>query len=196
MRVPRRPLFVPALLAAACLSPRPDASRYYTLSPEAGPSAGRAPVAALGVGPVVLPPYLERNEFAFRVGPEQIAYASEERWAAPLSDLFVRALGEDLRALVPATQVVPWPFPRISPPDLSVAVEVLRFETDPAGVVVLQARFSLQAGAGGRVLARGETRFREEVTPRHVGEAAAAMSRGIGALARDVAGAAAGIPGR
>ncbi|HVP66516.1 MAG TPA: PqiC family protein [Anaeromyxobacteraceae bacterium] len=193
MRISRPSLVLVALLGTACLNPRPDTSRYYTLSADrVQPPPGRRVVAALGLGPVVLPPYLDRSEFALRIGPDEIAYASDERWAAPLADLFARALAEDLRALVPAAQVVPWPYSPASPPDISVAVDVLRFEADASGKVSFEARFSLRGG--GKVLAQGETRFQESVTARDTPAAAASLSRAIAALARDVADAAAGVP--
>ena len=99
----RTPVAVVAALSLlpACLGPRVDASRYFTL-PAAGTSAVGTPAAGspgagattpvVGLGPVTLPPYLSRPEVATRVGPEQLAYSSTDRWAAPLEDLVTAAL--------------------------------------------------------------------------------------------------------
>jgi len=187
-----------ALGAGGCvLAPRPDHTRYYTLSPEAGPpAAARGTAPSLGLGPITWPPYLDRPELATRLGPEQIGYSAVERWAAPLDEIFERALAEDLRARVPAREVVLWPWSRSAPPDLAVSVQVLRFESEAAGAAVFDARWTLQGGAGGPALASGETRFREAVPPNDAASAVAALARGIGSLARDVAAAVPRLPPR
>lgn len=184
--------FLPLVLSPlACLEPRPDASRYYTLSSGTAQADG-APAAdlSLGLGPVAFPAYLDRREFATRVGPEELAYSASDRWAAPLKDLFVRALSEDLRTAVPTTRVVYWPWNRASNPDLAVAIDVLRFEAEPKAAV-LEARFAIRSGAGGPPLTSGQTNFREEVSLHDIPATAAALSRGLAALARDIARAAA-----
>ncbi len=197
----RRSSGILLLLAAGAggclLGPRPDSARYYTLSPEAGPpAAARSTAPSLGLGPIAWPPYLDRLELATRLGPEQIGYSPAERWAAPLHEIFRSALAEDLRARVPAREVVFWPWSRSAPPDLAVSVQVLRFESEAAGAAVLDARWTLLGGAGGPALASGETRFREVVSPADAAATVAALARGIGSLARDVATAVARLPPR
>jgi len=178
--------------AVACFDPRPDASRYYTLSVEPGAiGPGGAAVPSLGVGPISFPPYLDRSEVATRVGPDQLQYSNADRWAAPLKDLFQQALAEDLRGLSPSAQIVVWPWELSALPDLAVSIDVLRCEAETSGAVVVDARFALRAGSGGPVLASGETRFREEVSSIDFPKAAAALSRGVAALAADIAKSAA-----
>jgi uncharacterized lipoprotein YmbA len=183
-----------AVLAAlsvlpACLGPRTDTARYFTL-PAAGPPSGATPIPSLGLGPVVLPPYLSRPEVATRLGPEQVAYSPNDRWAAPLEDLAVQALGEELRARLPAREVLRWPWPLGSPPDVTVAVEFLRFEGDGAGGATLRARWTVTRRGNPPV--PGETRFQEAGKPGDVPGSVAALGRGLGVLAADLAGAARG----
>jgi len=190
-------LLVAAGAGGCVFEPRPDDTRYYTLSPEAGPpAAARGTAPSLGLGPITWPPYLARRELATRLGPEQIGYSAVERWAAPLDEIFQRALAEDLRARVPAREVVLWPWSRSASPDLAVSVHVLRFESEAAGAAVFDARWTLQGSAGGPALASGETRFREAVSPSDAAAAVAALARGIGSLARDVAAAVPQLPAR
>jgi hypothetical protein len=181
-----------AVLAAlsvlpACLGPRVDTSRYFTLPP-AGSSAAGAPVASVGLGPVTLPPYLSRPEVASRLGPEQIAYSANDRWAGPLDELTVQALSEELRARLPAREVLHWPWPLGAPPDVTASVEFLRFEADAAGGATIQARWTVSAR--GRAPAAGETRLHEGGAPGDVPGSVAALGRALGALAADLAAAA------
>jgi hypothetical protein len=181
-----------AVLAAlsvlpACLGPRVDTSRYFTLPP-AGSSAAGVPIASVGLGPVTLPPYLSRPEVATRLGPEQIAYSANDRWAGPLDELTVQALSEELRARLPAREVQRWPWPLGAPPDVTASVEFLRFEADAAGGATIQARWTVSAR--GRAPAAGETRLHEGGAPGDVPGSVAALGRALGALAADLAAAA------
>jgi uncharacterized lipoprotein YmbA len=181
-----------AVLAAlsilpACLGPRADASRYFTL-PAAGEPSARAPVASVGLGPVTLPPYLSRPEVATRLGPAQITYSANDRWAAPLEDLASQALSEELRARLPAREVLRWPWPLVAPPEVGVSVEFLRLEADAAGGATIQARWTVSAR--GRAPVTGETRLHEAGAPGDVPGSVAALGRALGALAADLAAAA------
>lgn len=176
-----------ACLLAACLGPRTDASRYFTLSPPASPAAGPG-VALAGVGPVTLPPWLSRPEVAIRVSPEEVAYAQSDRWAAPLEDLVTGALAEELRARLPAREVVRWPWPLASPPDVAVSVEFLRLEAEASGGATLEARWTVSLR--GRAPVGGETRVREGGPAGNVPASVAALGRALARLASDVAAAA------
>lgn len=185
-------IFAALSILPACLGPRVDGSRYFTLdapgaSAGAAPAAG-TPVAVLGLGPVTLPPYLSRPEVATRIGPEQLSYSSADRWAAPLEDLVAAALGEELRARLPAREVVRWPWPLGVPPDVSASVEFLRFEADAAGGATLHARWTVTAR--GKPPMTGETRLHEGGAAGDVPGSVAAMGRALSALAGQLAGVA------
>jgi hypothetical protein len=199
------------------LEPVPDRTRWYTLpapgarpgadaapatpgapatSPAAAPEPRPAPAPAassgaqrtIGLGPVTLPPYLDRPEVVLRASPERISVSAGDRWAAPLPELFRRALAEELRARLPAWRLVEWPWPRTPPPDLAVAVDVLRFEADAAGKAWLEARWTVRVGDGAP--ATGETRVVESAPAGDVAASVAALGRSLEALARELAAAA------
>ena len=184
-----------ALLAApvACspLAPIPDTSRYYTLAPEPPepPAAAppRAALATVGLGPVRLPPYLDRPQIVTRAAPERVEIASHDRWAAPLDVLFTRTLAEDLREAIPAREVLAWPWPRGAAVDWTVSVDVLRFERERDGTAVLEARWTVSRRAGAEPIERGRTLARVPAADREMASSVAALGRSLGALARDLA---------
>ncbi|WP_242332928.1 MULTISPECIES: PqiC family protein [Anaeromyxobacter] len=183
-------LVAPLALLAACLSlgPRPERTRYYLLEAEAtSPSATRPALPVLGVGPVRLPAYLDRPELVTRAGPARVEVASVDRWAAPLDVLFTRVLAEDLRVAVPASEVLGWPWAVSAAPEWSVSVDVLRFDGEPDGTAVLEARWVVRRG--GAVASQGVTTARERGAGAEVAATVAALSRTIGTLSRDVAAA-------
>jgi hypothetical protein len=178
---------VAASLLPGCLGPRPDTSRYFTL-PSPSPATASGPgVASLGLGPVALPPYVARLEIASRAGPDEIRYATNDRWAAPLDEMVLRSLGDELRARVPAREVVRWPWPLQAPPEASVSVEFVRLEGDATGGATLEARWT--AAVRGKAPVSGETRVKEPGQPGDTPGSVAALGRALGRLAADVAAA-------
>lgn len=177
-------------LVAGCmtLGPPPEQTRYYILEAEASsPDPIRLAVPVLGVGPVRLPAYLDRPEIVTRAGPARLEVASVDRWAAPLDVLLTSALAEDLRAAVPAREVFGWPWPVGASPEWSVSVDVLRFDGEPDGTAILEARWIVRRG--GTLANQGVTTARERAAAPEVAATVAALSRAIGALARDIAAA-------
>ena len=188
-----RPAFalgVPLGLLAGCLTlgPRPEPTRYYVLEPRSdAPNPSRPAMPVLGVGPVRLPPYLDRREIVTRSGPGRLDVASADRWAAPLDLLFASVLAEDLRVIVPAREVVAWPWSVGAPPEWSVSIDVLRFDGEPDGTAVLDARWIVRRG--GALAREGVTTTRERGASPQTAATVAALSRTIEALARDIAAA-------
>jgi hypothetical protein len=178
------------LLVAACITiaAPSDPARYYLLEPEASPAEAARPVLpAFGVGPVRLPAYLDRREIVTRAGPGRLELSGADRWAAPLDLLFIGVLAEDLRAALPAREVSNWPWPLATSPDWSVSVDVQRFDGEPDGTAVLEARWTLRRG--GAVATQGATVARERRAAPGLAGTVAALGKTIGVLSRDIAAA-------
>ena len=81
------------LLLSACLSTPP--SHYYLLSAHDGDQpTGVNP--SVGIGPISLPEYLNRNSMVYRREDNQLQIAGYERWAEPLTDGILRVIGLNL----------------------------------------------------------------------------------------------------
>lgn len=123
------------LLAAGCLgrSPSPE---HYMLGTQSIASDGRAaPDLALVVGPVRLPAYLDRPQFARLEGQGQFELDEFARWLGGFEDNFLRALSRELIARMGSIKITPHPsqapFPfdarlRLHVDDLVVQDRVLR----------------------------------------------------------------------
>jgi uncharacterized lipoprotein YmbA len=75
---------------------------------------------------------------ARRLGPNEIVYSESDQWAGPLSGMVRRVLVADLAQSLPAGMVL---LSGGVPARLSVALDILRFDADPAGQVVLVTRW-------------------------------------------------------
>jgi uncharacterized protein len=137
---------VALLVLSGCLGSPP--TQWYLVPPLTSPDT--APPASvgqrdltLGVGPVAVPPYLDRPQLVTRTSRAKLVLADLDQWAGPLQDSIARVLAENLSLLIPTERVVLHPWPRTIDPDSQVTVEVWQFERVPGNQVVMVARWSL-----------------------------------------------------
>jgi len=148
-------------------------------------SAGQRDLT-LGVGPVTVPPYLDRPQLVTRTSRAKLVLADLDQWAAPLPDTIARVLAENLSLLIPTERVVLHPWSRTLDPDYQVTVEVLQFDRVPGGEVVLAARWSL-LDRDGKALVRRTARLSPAAGGADYEAAVTAMGRTLETLARDMA---------
>jgi uncharacterized lipoprotein YmbA len=182
------------LTLAACFGPRADPSTFFLLSP-VPPPAVEAPVqASIGLGPIILPAYLDRLQLVTRLSDNQVEVSEVERWAEPLLESVERALQENLAALLPGSTFVRFPWYARDAPDYAVSIEVRRFEGDGVGTVVLDATWTLTRGdqrVGGRT-----ARIEETGGGPTRADQVAVLSRVLAQLSAEIARGVRGAPGR
>ncbi len=182
-------------LAKAILAPQKDISKFYLLTPTADtatPTSATAPTQSssdsftLGLGPIKLPPYLDRPEIVTRAAPNRLELSKEDRWGESLQNGFTRAMERDLAAQSGAVVIV-FPWYNTVHIDMQVQIDVYRFETDSQGVATLSAKWTILDSTGKNILYTVETRLTQPSKPGDNTEAAAALSRTIGDLSSQIA---------
>lgn len=179
------------LLLAGCAAATP--TRFYTLSGvlaapgEAAP--GTAQDLTIGVGSVTLPEYLNRPQVVTRDGGNRVTLADFDSWIEPLQGLFARTLVENLSLLLGTDDVLLLPQRRPVRPDYQVEVDVTRFDVDSSGHAVLDARWWVLGERGDEVLRNGRSTIVEPTTAGDQAAGAEALSRAIGRMSREIAGA-------
>jgi uncharacterized lipoprotein YmbA len=185
---------VPALgiffmILAGCGTTQP--SKFYLLSPEsaaAGEKQNGSEGMALGIGPIAFPNYLDRPQMVIRTSPNGMRLAEFERWAEPLKDNFERALMQNLSHLLSTNRMTRFLGQVKIPLDYRVALEVVRFEGEPGGKVVLEARWIVFNGKDKAPLLMMKTTLRKPWEDGKDYEAlAAAMSEALADLSKEVA---------
>jgi uncharacterized protein len=184
------PCGVALLMLSGCLGSTPP-TQFYLLPSLTGPDA--APLASagqrdltLGVGPVTVPPYLDRPQLVTRTSRAKLVLADFDQWAAPLHDTIPRVLAENLARLIPTERVVLHPWSRTTDPDYQVTVEVLQFDRGPGSQVVLAARWSLLDRDGKELVLR-TSRISQAVGGADYEAMVTAMGRTLDVLAQDIA---------
>jgi len=178
-----------ALALAAC-SAAPS-SRYYTLggAPAAAPSASGPSVL---VGPVAIPAVVDRPQFVITVAENEVWLDEFNRWAAPLADAIALAVAENLGAALATPRVTLMSQSASAQADYRVAIEVQRFDSVPGSYALLDAVYTVRR-TDGRA-ATGRTTAREPVADKSYDTLAAAHSRAVARLSRDIAEAVRSLP--
>ena len=132
-----------ALLAACHGSPSPA---LYTLAARPGLVIGR-PVPSVAVRSVEIAKYLDRPQIVRRKNEYELETSDFERWDEDFDDMVTRVLVENLSQRLPASQVTMRASPVTTEAQMTLAVDIERFDADPGGRVILVAQWTLQRGA-------------------------------------------------
>ena len=169
-----------AVFLAGCGSS--PATHYYTLGAAAEP-VGRRSSVSVAVGPISIPAVVDRPQFVVSTAPNQIGLDEFNQWASPLQNNIARVVVENLVALLGTPRVI-----LNGDAEYRASIEVQRFESAPGEAAVLDAVWSVRRLKDGKT-ETGRTTAREAVQGRSYDALAAAHSRALARLSRDIADA-------
>jgi uncharacterized protein len=169
-------------LASGCGSA--PTSRFYNLSAATTPAATPSDLSVV-VGPVSVPAVVDRPQIVVRTGPNQVRLEEFNRWASPLQNNISRVVAENLVAMLGTPRVTLSPS---ADADYRAAIEVQSFESVPGDVAVLDALWTVRRTKDGRS-ETGRTTARETMQEKSYEALAAAHSRALARLSRDIADA-------
>jgi uncharacterized protein len=175
------------LIVAGCAQSPP--TEFYTLSNMQLPPGGLdTPRTVVGVGPVVLPDYLDRPQIVTRASGNRMMLAAFDAWIEPFDGMFTRVLVENLSSLLATDNVVALPQRRPTPLDYQVEVDVTRFDADLSGRAVLDARWKVFGQDGERLIEEGRSTIVEPAAKSDSYDAlVAAMSRALAEMSSAIA---------
>ncbi len=182
----------------ACASNAP--SRFYVLSSLTG-TGGEPEMASdkrlvtIGIGPVELPAYLDRQQVVTRVSANELHLAGFDEWAEPLGDNFTRVLMENLSVLLSKDLFTIFPFRGSQSINYQVEMEVIRFDGRLGGDASLMTRWSIFGEDDKKLLLTKKSSFKEATRGPGYEALVAAQSKTVEALSREIAGAIKGLSG-
>jgi uncharacterized lipoprotein YmbA len=194
-------VFYPALLVllaaaiAGCANTQP--AQFYVMNPvlkapSAESSQSRGEGMYLEIGPVMVPTYLERPQIVTRTGMNELQVEDFHLWAESFEQNVTRVMAENLSAALSTNRIEFYPVQQSSPVDYRISVDIVQFEADQAGKVVLIARWQILDHDGEPVLPLQRSRFEETIELVNYSGIAAGMSRLLGKLSQQLAAA---VPG-
>ena len=174
-------------------APRPDPSSFYILSalPEVDLATDKTAAGAIkanfsvGLGPIELPGYLDRQQIATRTSTNRLSYSETDRWATPLAESFSRVLGQNISHLVNPAQMIQFPWQSIDAPDYQVKIEVLQFEGSSDQEAWLTARWTV-IDRNKKILIGQRSRLHRRAGSLSTEDFVKALSETLGDLSRDI----------
>ena len=179
-----------ALLLAAlwgCGS-SPKENFYMLSGPQTPLPAAMPSSVSVFVGPVTVPEAVDRTAMVLRTGPNQVDIDDTNRWAEPLKSAIPRVLAETLMRELGTARVMASRAGTPSAVDFRVAVEIQRFDSSLDQGATLDALWTVTPAKGGSPRT-GRTVATEPSSTRDPQGVAAAHSRALARLARDIAAA-------
>lgn len=167
-------------------------TRFYLLSSLASPGKAVQPLAVLpgltlGIGPVRLPPYLDRRNIIVRSNASEFELVELSQWAEPVQDMFARVTADNLSVLLGTNRVILFPWRSSMPVDYQVTVQTAQFDGRLGEQVVLRAHWQVFTGDGKKLLDSGYSVFEDKVEDGSVEAFVAAGSRVLERLSRAMA---------
>jgi len=172
-----------AVLAAGCAS---SPAHFYTLSATAAAGAAASKIS-VAVGPVTIPPAVDRPQIVVSTSANQVTLDDFNRWASPLQDNLGSVVAENLVALLGTPRVTLFPQTLGADVDYRVQIEIRNFESAPGKSAALDAVWTVRRTKDGKT-ETGRTSVRENVADSGYEALAAAHSRCVARLSQDIAG--------
>ena len=177
-----------ALSLAACVGTPAPREQFFTLaSLDAGAAPPASATPSVFVGPVSIPAAVDRTQMVLATGTHQVDINDDYRWAEPLRDAIPRVVAEDLSRELGTSRVLASRMAAGTPVDFRVAIEVQRFDSSLADGATIDALWTVTPARGGA--RSGRTLAHEALAARDAAALAAAHSRALERIARDIAAA-------
>jgi len=176
-----------ALLVGGCVPTSPP-MRFFVLTPiEAEkPSPAVLDDRRLLIGPLRVAGYLDRPQLMTRRSDGELILHELDRWAAPLEEMLMQTLADNLMQLTGSEQVLAYPTPGRAAADLRITGQILRFDTDPEGVAVLRAQWQLKDADGELLMPPQTAEYRARAANAGTAARVRALSVVLGEFAREL----------
>lgn len=135
-----------ALIIACGCSSTPPTRLYVLEKTPVTPLYSLPSELRLTLGPVMMPEYLERQQIVVRDGG-RLRMSGYDRWSEPLGRGVTSVLTEQLSAATDS-EILPFMWPGGTAGDWRIPVEIIRFEAQTPGRVLLEARWVLMSPDG------------------------------------------------
>ena len=176
-----------AIMLAAC-GGTPVRESFYTLSSAPGAGAQQSAGPSIFIGPVSVPEAVDRNQMVLRTGANEVEISEQYRWAEPLKAAIPRVIGDTLSRELGTSRVLTSRAAAALPVDYRVAIEVQRFDSSLEQGATIDALWTITKVDGG-TRRSGRTRVTEPAASKDPGALAAAHSRALDRVGRDIAAA-------
>ena len=140
----------------------------------------------IGIGPVTLAEYLDRQQIVTRVSPNELKSAEFAQWAEPLKSNITRVIRKNMSTLTGSKQIFSFPWRRSLQVDHQVVIDVLQFEAAHNGLVTLVAQWAVYGENGKELRIHRRSTIESQISGEGYDAFAQSMSMALGDLSRKV----------
>ena len=177
-----------ALLLGACAASPPV--QFYVLDTVPRTSGNTDSDVTIGLGPMSFPDYLKRPQIVTRTAGSEMIIDEFQRWAEPVDRSFIRILAANVDDMLESAVVVVFPYSMNIRIDMRVIGRVFRFDTDTAGLAVLDVQWAAGDGTDNSIVEPRRSHYEARATDLQDYDAIVmALNETLDAFSRDVAAA-------
>ena len=178
------------LVLAACGSV--PTQNYYVLTATIAPPATAAPASApalvVFVDPAHLPDVVDRPQFVVGAGDaNRVTILEQQRWGEPLRAAIPQVVALDLERQLPGARVSAAPQDTLPDDAWRLTLDVQRFDARPGDAVTVEIAWTLRRASDPASAKSGRSTAREPFGAGDYGALAAAASRALATISRDIA---------
>lgn len=169
----------------------PPVSYYQLVSLEEGQmlnDSSESVDAVLGLGPVLLPQYLDQPKIVSRLSANRLQLSDQHRWVEPLGGNITRVIKEELTAQLHPNQILIYPWSRSLKVDCQLIVDVLQFEQQSDGTAQLLVSWMVQDKDGKMVLPERQSSYRTKIPSSGHGASVSALNEVLNQFCHELAG--------
>lgn len=167
-------------------------SNFYMLSalPESGAEIQKVAIdrgAAIGIGPINFPEYLDRSPIVTRLSPNKLKIGTFNRWAEPLKVNFSRVLMENLSTLLGTDSIFLYPWRNSFAIEYQIMVDVIRFDATADDQATLIARWNILGEDGKILVLKKKATFSKPINSSGYEAMVSALSQTLMDFSREIA---------
>lgn len=167
-------------------------SNFYMLSalPESESEIQKVAVegrAAIGIGPINFPEYLNRSQIVTRLSPNELKIGTFNRWAESLKTNFSRVLMENLSTLLNTDYIFLYPWRNSLAIEYQIMVDVIRFDATAGEKATLSARWTVLREDGKILILKKKATFSEPIGSSDYEAMVSALSQTLMDFSREIA---------
>lgn len=133
------------LISACSIGGKSDPSHFYVLDPIVERvTNGNLKDLIMVVGPITIPGYIDRPQIVTKTKSSELQLAEFDRWAEPMSDMMIRTLAENMKALTGSNSIYTYPFSSQIDSAYQLRAYIIKFENNQDGNARLVVHWQLR----------------------------------------------------
>lgn len=178
-----------SLILNGCSSSPPV--KFYVLEPI---TAGKPSVKGyekqkiIGIGPISVPTMLENKKIVTRLAGNAVQLSDFQQWAAPLPDIILEILTQNLAILQPQHIFRAYPWSAHGTVDQQIIIDIIRFDATPGVTANLEVYWTLKNEQTNTIIRHGHSNLAETLTDSNYSQNVRALSKLLGEFSRELTG--------